>query len=409
MKFIYKARSKQGDSRKGTIGASSRKVALDLLEKNELYATSLIEAKSGFNLNLNLNLSFLNTIGQKDKIIFTRQFAVMLKSAIPPLKALRSQVQQTRNPNFRERILKMAESIETGSSLSQAFALHSSVFNPFFISMIKSGEATGKVADSLMYLAKHMEKDYNLRQKVKGALIYPGFIIVVFVGAFLLTMLFIVPKLTEILKGFGGKLPIATRVLMWLSDFIRQGGWVLIFVALLVLGFSPILMKRWEKTRRFYDKVILELPIFGKFFRKIYLIQFSENLSVLMKAGLPITQALSITRDIIDNTVYKDIIQEAGIRVAKGEKISAVLEEKRREVFPFVTQMVSTGEETGRLDSVLGDVVSFYSEEVERTADNLTTLLEPFLILSLGIGVGILAIAIFVPLFKIGMGGETLD
>jgi len=178
---------------------------------------------------------------------------------------------------------------------------------------------------------------------------------------------------------------------------------------LLVLGFSPILMKRWEKTRRFYDKVILELPIFGKFFRKIYLIQFSENLSVLMKAGLPITQALSITRDIIDNTVYKDIIQEAGIRVAKGEKISAVLEEKRREVFPFVTQMVSTGEETGRLDSVLGDVVSFYSEEVERTADNLTTLLEPFLILSLGIGVGILAIAIFVPLFKIGMGGETLD
>ncbi|MBM4177580.1 type II secretion system F family protein, partial [Candidatus Gribaldobacteria bacterium] len=159
----------------------------------------------------------------------------------------------------------------------------------------------------------------------------------------------------------------------------------------------------------FYDKIILRLPVFGKFFRKVYLVQFAENLSVLMRAGLPITQAISITRDIVDNTVYKDILKEAEDRVSKGEKMSVVLEEKNKDVFPFVTQMVATGEETGRLDSVLIDVVNFYSAEIERTAANLTTLLEPFLILSLGVGIGVLAVAIFVPLFKIGMGGELMD
>ena len=406
MKFFYKARNQAGQEQKGEIEASSKKAALDILEKHGLYVISL-QASGGFRLKLAFNLT--TGISSKDLVMFTRQFSIMLKSAIPPLEALRALISQTTNQAFKQKLIKMAEALETGSSLSRALSLESKIFNPFYVNMVKSGEATGKMADALDYLAEHLERDYNLKGKIRGAMIYPAFVISAFMGAFFLATFFIIPRLTQILTSFQGKLPLSTKLIMGMAAFVRGGGWVLVLVFFLLLFVAPFVLKHFPATKKVYDKYILKMPIMGSFKKKVYLTQFSENLSVLVAAGLPITQALSITRDIIDNTVYKDIIQEAGIRVAKGEKISAVLEEKRREVFPFVTQMVSTGEETGRLDSVLGDVVSFYSEEVERTADNLTTLLEPFLILSLGIGVGILAIAIFVPLFKIGMGGETLD
>jgi len=406
MKLFYKARTKQGEVRTGNIEAKDKRVALDILEKYGLYVTSLQSIRGG--ISINLNLSFLNQVSQKDKVMFTRQFGVMLKSAIPPVKALKSQVAQTKNTQFRAKILQMAEGIETGSSLSQVFALHPSVFDPFFVSIVKSGEATGKVADALGYLADHLEKEYNLRQKVRGAMIYPAFIVAVFIGAFFLVTFFIVPKLTQILKDFAGKLPLSTKAMMALSDFVRGGGWIVLLLLIGLLFVAPIILKKLNRTKRFYDAMLLKLPVFGSFFKKVALVQFCENLSVLIKAGLPITQALSITKNIVSNTIYKEIIQEVENRVAKGEKISVVLESHEKNVFPFIIQMISTGEETGRLESVLSDVVSFYQEEIERTAQNLTTLLEPFLILSLGIGIAIMAISIFVPLFKIGMGGETI-
>ena len=166
-----------------------------------------------------------------------------------------------------------------------------------------------------------------------------------------------------------------------------------------------ILLKKFKKVKVFYDRAIIKIPLINKFFKKVYLTRFCENLSVLIASGLPITQALNITKGIISNTVYKEIIAEAEKRVSRGEKISVILEQYHKEVFPFVTQMIATGEETGRLESILMDVVGFYRAEIERTTDNLTTILEPVLILVLGIGIAILAVSIFIPLFNIGMGG----
>lgn len=403
MKFSYKARTKEGKIQRGTIEVSSRKAALGILEKYGFYVTSLKE--KGKERFLGKEISLVRRISQKDIVIFTRQFGVMLKSAIPLVEALRAQVAQTNNSGFREKILRMAESVETGSALSQAFSLYPKVFNPFYVSIIKSGEATGKVADSLNYLADHLERDYNLYQKIKGAMIYPAFVIMVFIAAFFLVTFFIVPKLTEILKDFAGKLPLATRLLMILSEFVRKGGWILILSILGGLFFLPQYLKRSRKTSKFYDKISLKVPILGDFYKKIYLSRFAENLSVLISAGLPITQALRITHDIIDNSIYKKIIKEVEERVARGERISLVLSEHPKQIPPFLCQMISTGEETGRLEETLMDVVNFYRQEIERTASNLTTILEPVLILVLGIGVAILAVSIFIPLFKIGMGG----
>jgi type IV pilus assembly protein PilC len=403
MRFTYKARTQEGKIQRGTVEASSRKAALDILEKYGLYATALKEeGKGGF---LGKEISFGMGISQKDLVIFTRQFGVMLKSAIPPVEALKAQVAQTPNPSFREKILRMAEAVETGASLSQAFSLYPKIFDPFYVSIIKSGEATGKVADALNYLADHLEREYNLHQKIRGAMIYPAFVVIVFIAAFFLVTFFIVPKLTDILKGFTGKLPLSTRLMISLSDFVRKGGWVLILGLLGVLFLLPLFMKHSKKTNKFYDKISLKIPILGDFYKRIYLTRFSQNLSVLISAGLPITQALKITKDIIDNSVYKEIIKEAEERVARGERISAVFSEHPEQIPPFVTQMISTGEDTGRLEQTLMDIVHFYRQEIERTTANLTTILEPVLILTLGIGIAVLAVSVFIPLFKIGMGG----
>lgn len=402
MNFSYKARTKEGRIQKGILEATNRKAALDVLEKYGLFVTLLKEStRKPF---FSKAIGFGKIVSQKDLVIFTRQLSTMFKSAIPPLEALRAQVVQTDNPRFREKVLRMAEAIERGSSLSQAFAMFPKIFNTFYVSIIKSGEATGKVADSLVYLADHLERDYNFNQKVKGAMLYPIFVIIVFFGAGLIAIFFIVPKLTEILKGFGEDLPILTRMLMWFAGFISKGGWIVVLGLIIPAPILFFIIRRMPEAKRGWHKISLKLPLLGDFYRKLYLTRFAENLSVLITAGLPITQALKITKDIITNTVYKGILADAELKVSRGEKISSVLT-KHGQYFPaFVTQMISTGEETGRLDKTLMEMVRFYRQEIERATERLTTLLEPILIIVLGAAVAFLAFAIFVPLFNIGLG-----
>lgn len=403
MRFTYKARTKEGKIQRGSIEAFSRKSALDILEKYKFYVTSLKkETKVGF---LSKKVAFGKGINPKNIAVFTRQFSVMLRSGISPVEAMRAQVVQTNNSDFREKILTMTESVEGGGALSQAFSLYPKIFSSFFVNIVRSGEATGKVAESLDYLADHLEREYNLHQQIKGAMIYPAFIIVVFLGAFFLIVFFVIPKLTEVFEGFGGEIPLLTRLIISVSEFTRKGGWILIFVVFAGLFFLPQYFKRSKEKREFYDKIILKLPILGDFNKKVYLTRFSENLSVLIKAGLPITQALKVTGDIIENVVYKKIINEAQEKVARGEKISSVFNRYPEQIPFFVSQMISTGEETGKLDETLMNIVEFYRQEVERTTENLTSILEPILIAVLGLGIGILAISIFIPLFRMGLGG----
>jgi len=402
MKFNYKARTKQGEAQNGVIEASSRKAALYILEKDDLYITSLVSISQKNFLNVRISLQRTSV---KDVVIFTRQFSVMLKSGISPVEALQAQANQTTNSDFHAKILRMAEVVEGGRSLSQAFGMFPDVFKSFFINVVRAGEATGKMADSLKYLADHLEREYNFNRKIKSAMIYPAFVILVFIGVFFLAVFFIMPKLMEILKSFSGELPLATKVMIVLSEGVRDGGWIAIIALLVLLFFVPNILRRRKSTRDMFDRFILRVPILGSFQKKVYLTRICENLSVLIASGLPITQALQIVKDMIENSLYKKIVAQAEDKVAKGEKISAIFSEYPDQVPTFVLQMTSTGESTGRLDETLMDVVNFYREEIERITDNLTTILEPLLILFLGLGVAVLAISVFVPLFKIGLGG----
>ena len=402
MRYKYKARTKEGKLQKGTIEASSRKSALYILEKYEFYVTSLRETEEeGI---LGKKISF-HKISSKDLIIFTRQLGVMLKSAISPIEALRAQVTRIENSDFREKILKISELIEGGESLSRAFSMFPKIFDSFYIGVIKSGEVTGRTADSLNYLAKHLEREYEFNRKLRNAMIYPVFVIVVFIAVFFLAIFFIIPRLTEVLKAFGGELPLMTRIVISFSNFIKKGGWIIITGILVFLFFVPQYLKRAKFSRESYDKFLLQLPIIGDLNKKIYLTRFAENLSVSLSTGLPITQALKIARDIIKNLVYKKIITEAQEKVSKGENISSVFSRYPKEIPPFVLQMILTGEKAGRLYESLMEIVRFYRDEIDRTTSSIFTLIEPILILFLGIGVAILVISIFIPLFNIGAGG----
>jgi len=402
MKFYYRARTKEGRIQSGIIEAFSKKGALDVLEKYGFYVTLLKEAGR---VTFFQQKVFAKKASVKDIAIFTRQLSVMLKSAIPPVEALRTQVTQAENPDFREAILKIAEMVETGSSLSQAFSSHPKIFNTFYVSCVKSGEASGKVADSLNYLAQHLESEYELRAKVKGAMLYPLVVIIAAIGVTLLVIFFIIPRLVGVLEDLAGELPFSTRMMISFSSFIREGGWILILIFLVGLIVLFQYFRRSEEGKDFWDKASLKIPLFGDFYKKIYLTRFAENLSVLIAAGLPITQALKITADVIDNSFYKKIIEKTEEKVARGETISSVLSRYPEQIPSFLTQMVSTGEETGRLENTLMGVVDFYKGDLDRFINNLTKILEPMLIIFLGGLVGTLVISIFIPLFQIGIGG----
>ena len=402
MKFSYKARTKEGKVQKGMIEAFSKTGALSVLEKYGFYVTSLEEAKK---LSFFQQEIFPQKVLLKDITVFTRQLSIMLKSAISPVEALRTQVSQAENQKFREKILKIAEMVETGSSLSQAFSTYPDIFDSFYVNCIRSGEASGKVADSLIYLAEHLESEYNLRSKIKGAMIYPIVVITASIAVFGLVMFYIVPRMTDVLKDLSGELPASTRAIIFLSDFTKGGGWILIVAFLGSLFLIPEYLKHSEKGKKFYERISLKLPMIGDFNKKVYLSRFSENLSVLIAAGLPITQALKITRKIIGNSIYEEIIRNAEERVARGETISSVLSRYPKEIPSFLVQMVSTGENTGKLEYTLKNVVDFYQGDIERFVNNIAKIIEPVMIIILGIMVGILVISIFVPLYQLSSGG----
>jgi len=402
MKFSYKARTKEGKVQKGIIEAFSKKGALSVLEKYGFYVISLEETKK---LSFFQQDIFLQKVSLKDITTFTRQISIMLKSAISPVEALRGQVSQAENQGFREKILKIAEMVETGSPLSQAFSIYPDIFDSFYVNCVKSGETSGKVADSLNYLAEHLESEYNLKSKIKSAMIYPIVVVTASIAVFGLVMFFIVPRMTSVLQDMSGELPASTKVIISLSNFIKGGGWILIAAFFASLFFIPEYLKRSEDGKKFYDRISLQIPMLGDFNKKVYLSRFAENLSILIVAGLPITQALKITRKIIGNSVYEEIIRNTEEKVSRGETISSVLSRYPKEIPSFLVQMVLTGEKTGRLEDTLKNVVDFYEGDIERFVNNLTKIIEPVMIIFLGIMVGILVISIFVPLFQLSSGG----
>ncbi len=382
----------------GTVEASSKEAAALLLQKYNIFVTSIKE-QSPLILR-GENIEFLNKISKKDLAIFSRQLAVMMQAQVPVTQSFKSLAVQIKNPTFKEKILKISQLLEEGDSLSEAFSTFPEVFNIFYISLIKTGEASGKISESLYYLSDHLEREHDLSSQIKGAMIYPVFVIAVLFLVIPLVVFFVMPKLVDLLKQTTSKPPLFTQIMIDFYSFLANYGWIVMLGFLILVGFI-IYYFTTKEGKKMYDELSLKVPFFGSFFKKTFLIRFAENISTLIGSGLSINSALKITKDTVGSSVYKRILSETEEKVSEGEKISSVLVKYPDYAPAFVVQMIQVGEETGTLEKTLMQVVSFYEKEVKRSVETFTALLEPVLIMVLGLGVAFLAISVIEPLYGV--------
>jgi len=396
MKFNFQARTKEGKLRIGVVEASSKDAALTMLQHSGLIVTSLEEKPLPFYLR---KIGFLEEAGPKDLMLFVRQLAVMFRSKVPLTEALDTLSRQTQKRSFGEKIRKIKEEVEAGSSLSQALSRYPSVFSTFFVAMIRAGEASGKLSESLDYLADYLERSYEFSNKIKSALTYPAFILFFALIIMGLMLTFVLPQLATTLKESGRELPTITVLVLGSGEFFRKNLLVLIF-SLFLLFFIPFYLSKTSAGKKALDRVTLELPLIGSLAKKAYLVRISENLSTLVLSGLPIVRALEITANVVGNEEYRRALLEARTAVRRGGTISTALS-NHPDIFPPVfVQMTMVGERTGTLDSTLMNLVRLYQKEISRTIDSLLSLMEPILLICLGLGVAVFAIAVFVPIYQ---------
>ncbi len=397
MKFKYQARTKEGLVQVGTIEASSRQRAVSLLQEQGIYITALsLEEKRPFYTK---ELAFFGGAKRKELVNFTRQLSLMVKSGVSLVEGLRSIAMQSDKEIFRETVFKIADEVEGGIYFSDALSKFPKIFSSFYINMIKSGEASGKLSDSLKYLADNLEKEYKLILKIKGGMTYPAVIFIAFALIGLAMLFFVLPNFSQSVKDLNVQLPKITTSILNLGQTLKDWWWLgLTIIILLIVG-----TWRYMKTaegKAVWDRVSLRIPIIGNLIKKINLVRFSENLSTLIYAGLPITQALEVVAGVVTNKIYKDIVFHARDGVRRGESISSVLEQYPRSVPSVVTQMAKVGEKTGRLDESLLKISEFYQMEINNAIDGLVSIIEPILILVLGGLIVILMLSVFLPIYK---------
>lgn len=399
MKFRYQARTKKGDKQVGLIEAGSREAALNILEGYELYVLSL-EAFEKKSFAKRFFYIFFKT-KKKDLMIFSRQLATLIGAELPLTDSLKTLYRQTENVFLKEAIREVISDIEAGLSFSQALGKGKAVFSEFFVNMVRAGEVTGRIEQVVDYMADYFEKETALLSRIKNALIYPILVIFLFFAIIVLMLTFVFPQLEPIFVEAGVKLPFFTQVLIDSGEFIGQWWW-LVFSAIILFIFLLLDYFRSSEGKVVFDEISLKIPLIGGLFRKLYVARFAEACSVLIKGGVPITQAIEISANTIGNVVYKDLLKEAAAEVRKGKMMSKVLEES--EYFPaLVSQLISVGESTGRLDHMLSKIYGYFSREIDDTVSNLVELIQPALIVLLGVFVGVLFASILLPIYDLAL------
>lgn len=396
MKFQYQAKNNKGELKKGYVIAANQTKAEQLLAENGFVIISLKEERENLLARFDI---FSNHVGYKDLVLFSRQLSTLVGARVPILQALRILENQLANKALIQVTKSLITSIESGESLSLALSKHPSVFGNIYISLVRSGEAAGKVGDSLLFLADQLEKDYDLRSKVRGAITYPAFVLSALLVVGVLMFKFVLPNLVSVLKEQNTELPLVSKILISFTDFFQVYWWmVLLIMAGLAVGIRVYTQS--QQGRYMWDRMKMHLPVLGDILSRIYMARFSRNLSTLVAGGIPIIQALKIISDIINNVIYRDILLDTANQVTNGKSISESLA-RYKEFPPLVTQMVSVGEQTAELDTILAKLASFYEKEVDAKISTLSSLLEPIIMLILGVGVGILVAGVLLPIYNL--------
>lgn len=394
--FSYKAKSRDNKTKLGTIVSTDENSAVRALNRKGLDVYFLKESSGDLEFKI---ATFLNPIKTKDLIVFSRQFSIMIMSNVPIVEALSVIIEQTSNLKFKVVLSQVAYDVDNGAFLSDALKKHPKVFSEFYCNVVKAGETSGKLDSILEYLSDEIEKDYDLTKRFKGALIYPAFIVVGLTVVGFVFIFFVLPELTKILEETGATLPLSTRIVIGATNFLRA------YYAYLGLGilFLIIGLRYYVKTtkgKRVRDLFYVKMPILGKIFQLIYLVRFCRSFGTLLKGGVAVTKSLEIVGDIVRNSVYRDILIETVDNINEGASIVSVLE--RSEYVPkMIPEMMSVGERSGRLDEVLEETAKFYDKEVSAKLANLNAIIEPVIMVIMGLGVGIMVAAVILPMYNV--------
>lgn len=393
--FTYTAKTASGTVQKGSISAQTRKGALDSLQQKGLHPLVVKEAKSG-GLSMNISLPGSSGIKSKDIVVFTRQFSTMIGAGVPILRALSTLKEQTDSASLRAALDTVVADVQGGMSLSEALEKHPKAFSETYINMVRAGEAGGILDQILNRLAFQVEKDATIKSKFKGAMIYPAVVTTVAVGAVIMLMVSVIPKLTSILIEAGGELPLQTRLIIGVSDILLNQ-WPMLIVGLGVIVF---LFRRWTKTKKgryTFHKFLLKMPVFGKITLKVNVARFARTFSSLLGAGVSVIESLETTAGALTNVVVRDALYEAAQQIKNGQPISDSLNQSG--ILPqIIIQMAAVGEETGQLDTVLNKVAEFYEDEVDTIIASLSSIIEPILIVGLGSIVGFIVASVLGPI-----------
>ena len=398
MEYNYQARTPEGEKRDGIIDAISQEAALASLQRRGLIVINLEPAEAS-TAWYQRPFSFFSEVSQKEIVILSRQLATLFEAKVPVVVALRTLLSGINSPILQREMASLLDEVQGGMPLSQAMERHPKVFSPFFFNMVRSAEESGKLDETFRYLADYLERSYELTSKAKNALIYPSFILVAFFGVIILMFTVIVPRLVTIFEETGQTPPVYTKVIILFSMFIVNYGYVLL--GLLAAGVIALLrFVRTERGRFALGRAQISFPVIGELYRKIYLARFADNFHTLIAGGIPAVRALQISGEVVGNVIYRSIIQEAAEAVRGGSTIADAFSHYE-EIPPLLQQMIRIGEETGKLDQILSSLTRFYRREVDSVIESLISLIEPALIIVLGLSVGIVVAAILVPLYNI--------
>jgi type IV pilus assembly protein PilC len=396
MLFKYKAIDDKGANKEGEIDAPSRDIAIGGLQRRGLVVISVKEESENKSI---FDITFFSRVKSKDIVIFSRQIATLFEAQVSALKAFTMLAANAENKLLGSILTKVADDLQAGVSISGALSRHPEVFSDFYVNMVKVGEETGKLNQTFMHLADYLDRQYALTSKTKNALIYPAFVVVTFFVVMTLMFTIVIPKLASIILDSGQTVPFFTQIIIGISNlFVHYGIFVLIiliFVGIWVWRLSSTL-----KGKVYLDSLQLSTPVLGNLYKMLYLSRITDNLNTMISSGVPIIRSLDITSKVVGSLVYQKLLEEVADDVKSGLSLSQAFGKHSDHIPPIMVQMVLVGEETGSLGSILKTLGDFYTREVDGAVDTLVGLIEPVMIVVLGIGVGILLVSVLEPIYN---------
>lgn len=397
MLFKYHAIDQDGRERDGTIDAPSQEVAVSALQRRSLIVSAIESAEK--RTLLEMNLPFFGRISNKDIVILSRQMSTLFESQVSALRVFRLLAAEVDNKKLSVVLSSVGDDLQGGSPISKALARHPDVFSTFYVNMVRAGEESGKLSETFVYLADYLDRTYDVLSKAENALIYPAFVVSVFFGVMALMLTLVIPKISAVLIDSGQKIPIYTSIIIGFSNFLISYG-IFILIALIALGFYLWQLGKTEKGKLVLDSLKLSIPYVGDLYTKLYLARTADNFSTMLLAGVSAVEAIEVTRSVVGNAAYAAVLSQVGTDVKSGSSISDAFG-RHQEIPGIMVAMAKVGEETGELGKIFSTLAKFYNREVTNAVDTLVGLIEPIMIVLLGLGVGILLAAVLLPIYNL--------